>query len=133
MAIGRIRVLVAGDIGLNRSLVRPFLEDDGYDVVAETFVCEDVLPCVTRIQPGAVVIDDRLLGRRNGRLLQKVRRAAPDATVIPFTARGARAPDPLGGRCAARAVGKGLAALSVLLGRLFAQAGSPTARLGTEP
>ena len=29
MTIGRIRVLVAGDIYVNRSLVRPFLEDDG--------------------------------------------------------------------------------------------------------
>ena len=122
MAISRIRVLVAGDIGVNRALVRPFLEDDGYDVVAETFVRDDVLPCVTRIQPDVVVIDDRLLGQRNGKLLQKVRRAAPDAKVVLFTPGGVRTPIPAE-TDAQLERGGGLAALSVLLGRLFAQGG----------
>ena len=35
MTIGRIRVLVAGDIYVNRSLVRPFLEDDCKGCVGE--------------------------------------------------------------------------------------------------
>ncbi|HET9249168.1 MAG TPA: response regulator, partial [Actinomycetota bacterium] len=83
MIIGRIRVLIAGDIYVNRSLVRPFLEDDGYEVVAEALTRDDVLPAVHGRQPDALVIDDRLLSARgNGRLLHKVRRAAPEAKVV---------------------------------------------------
>ncbi len=131
MAVGRIRVLVAGDICVNRSSVRPFLEDDGYDVVAETFTCDDVLPSVSAGRPDAIVIDDRLLGRRIGKLLPRVRRAAPDAKVVVVTAAGVRAPNPAEAD-AYLGRGVGLAELSVLLGRLFTQEGPPTALAGVE-
>ena len=83
MTNGRIRVLVAGDIYVNRSLVRPFLEDDGYEVVGEPLTRDEALTAVGAQQPDAVVIDDRLLSSRgNGKLLHKVRRAAPEAKVV---------------------------------------------------
>jgi CheY-like chemotaxis protein len=122
--VGRIRVLVAGDIYVNPSLVRPFLEDDGYEVVADALTRADVLPAVSRLQPDAVVIDDRLLsGRRNGRLIQKVRRAAPDAKVVLVTAGIERAPGSAGVD-ASLEKGTSLAALSLVLGRLFVEDGS---------
>jgi CheY-like chemotaxis protein len=127
MAVDRIRVLVAGDIYVNPSLVRPFLEDDGYEVVAEPPTREEMLPAVSRHQPDVVVIDDRLLSaRRNGKLLQRVRRAAPDAKVVVFVA-GAERSNGSAGADAYLEIGTSLAALSVVLGRLFAEDGSRAA------
>lgn len=120
MVVGRIRVLVAGDIYVNPSLVRPFLEDDGYEVVADGLERAAVLPAVSGLQPDAVVIDDRLLsGRRNGKLLGKVRRAAPDAKVVLVTAGTERVGSD--GVDASLEKGTSLAALSLVLGRLFAE------------
>jgi CheY-like chemotaxis protein len=127
MVMGRIRVLVAGDIYVNPSLVRTFLADDGYEVVSDGLARADVLPAVSRLQPDAVVIDDRLLsGRRNAKLLQNVRRAAPDAKVVLVTAGTERAPVPAGVDASVQQ-GTSLAALSVVLGRLFAEDGSHVA------
>jgi len=124
MAVDRIRVLVAGDIHVNPSLVRPFLENDGYEVVAEPPTREEVLPAVSRHQPDVVVIDDRLLSsRRNGKLLHRVRRAAPDAKVVVFTG-GAERSNGSAGADAYLETGASLAALSLVLGRLFAGDGS---------
>ena len=120
MTIGRIRVLIAGDIYVNRSLVRPFLEDDGYEVVGEAVARQDVLPAVNLRQPDAVVIDDRLLSARgNGKLLQKVRRAAPEAKVVVVTSEAGRAKG-AEGIDAYLENGMSLAALSATLGHLFA-------------
>lgn len=116
----RIRVLVAGDIYANRALVRPFLEDDGYEVVAEAYDRADVLPRVIRWQPDAVVIDESMLpARRSGKALDRIRRAAPEAKLVVV------ASDPAAARFASAdatsQAGLSLAALSALLGRLFAQ------------
>jgi CheY-like chemotaxis protein len=116
--VGRIRVLVAGDIYVNRSLVRPFLEDDGYDVVAEAFSSADVVTAVGQEQPDAIVIDDRLLrGRPNEGTIEKIRRAAPDAKVIVMTS----APGPVRrpGADAYLPRGVSLATVSASLGRLL--------------
>jgi CheY-like chemotaxis protein len=116
--VGRIRVLVAGDIYVNRSLVRPFLEDDGYDVVAESFSSADVVGAVGREQPDAIVIDDRLLrGRPNGGTIEKIRRAAPDAKVIVMTS----APGPVRrpGADAYLPRGVSLATVSASIGQLL--------------
>src|SRR5262245_6292810 len=117
----RIRVLVAGDVYAERALVRPFLQDDGFEVVGEAFERADLLPQVTRQQPDAVVLDEAILvGRRNGRTLQRIRRAAPDAKLIVLTA------DPGGvafvGADATLESGLSLATLSALLLRLFSEA-----------
>jgi CheY-like chemotaxis protein len=127
MAVEGIRVLVAGDIYVNPSLVRPFLEDDGYEVVAEPPTREEMLPAVSRHQPDIVVIDDRLLSsRRNGKLIQRVRRAAPDAKVVVFNT-GAERSNGSAGADAYLEIGTSLAALSLVLGRLFAEDGSQVA------
>jgi CheY-like chemotaxis protein len=120
MTIGRIRVLVAGDIYVNRSLVRPFLEDDGYEVVGEPLTRDEALSAVGAQQPDAVVIDDRLLSPRgNGRLLHKVRRAAPEAKVVVISSAAGR-PKGVAGVDAYLESGMSLAALSGILGGLFA-------------
>jgi CheY-like chemotaxis protein len=116
----RIRVLVAGDIYANRALVRPFLEDDGYEVVAEAYDRADVLPRVIRWQPDAVVIDESMLpARRGGKALDRIRQAAPEAKLVVV------ASDPAAARFASAdatsQAGLSLAALSALLGRLFAR------------
>ena len=120
MTMGRIRVFVAGDIYVNRALVRPFLEDDGYEVVGEALTRDDVLPGVDLRQPDAVVIDDRFLSARgNGKLLQKVHRAAPEAKVVVVTSAAGRT-NGIPGVDAYLENGMSLAALSATLGRLFA-------------
>ena len=120
MTIGRIRVLVAGDIYVNRSLVRPFLEDDGYEVVGEPLTRDEALTAVGAQQLDAVVIDDRLLSSRgNGKLLHKVRRAAPEAKVVVISSAGGR-PKGVAGVDAYLERGMSLAALSAILGGFFA-------------
>ena len=120
MTIGRIRVLVAGDVYVNRSSVRPFLEDDGYDVVGEPLTRDEALSAVGAQQLDAVVIDDRLLSSRgNGRLLHKVRRAAPEAKVVVISSAAGR-PKGVAGVDAYLESGMSLAALSAILGGLFA-------------
>jgi CheY-like chemotaxis protein len=120
MTIGRIRVLVAGDIYVNRSLVRPFLEDDGYEVVGEPLTRDEALTAVGAQQLDAVVIDDRLLSSRgNGKLLHKVRRAAPEAKVVVISSAAGR-PKGVAGVDAYLESGMSLAALSAILGGLFA-------------
>ena len=127
----RIRVLVAGDVYANRELVRPFLEDDGYEVAGEAFERADLVPEVIRQRPDAVVIDAAMLaGRRNGRTLQRVRRAAPDAKLVVLTATpGAAA---FAHADATLESGLSLAALTSLLGRLFAEdaASAPVVGIG---
>ena len=120
MTNGRIRVLVAGEIHVNRSLVRPFLEDDGYEVVGEPLTRDEALTAVGAQQPDAVVIDDRLLSSRgNGKLLHKVRRAAPEAKVVVISSAPGR-PKGVAGVDAYLERGMSLAALSTLIGGLFA-------------
>jgi DNA-binding NarL/FixJ family response regulator len=120
MTIGRIRVLVAGDIYLNRSLVRPFLEDDGYEIVGEPLTREEILPAVNAQHPDAVVMDDRLLSSRgNGKLVRKIRRAAPEAKMVVVSSAAGR-PKDVPGVDAYLESGMSLAALSAILGGLFA-------------
>jgi CheY-like chemotaxis protein len=116
----RIRVLVAGDICANRALVRPFLQDDGYEVVAQAYDRAHVLPRVIRWQPDAVVIHESMLPtRRSRKALDRIRRAAPEAKLVVV------ASDPAADRFASAdatsEAGLSLAALSALLRRLFAQ------------
>ena len=73
MANGRIRVLVAGDVYVSRSLVSPFLEDDGYKVVGEPLTRDEAMSAVGAQQPDVVVIDDRLLLPRQREAAHKVR------------------------------------------------------------
>src|SRR5262245_8787064 len=127
----RIRVLVGGDVYANRALVRPFLEDDGYEVAGEAFERTELLLQVIRQQPDVVVMDEAILaGRRSGKALHRLRRAAPDAKLVVRTATpGAAA---FAEADATMEAGLSLAALSALIGRLFADdAASATIPDGT--
>lgn len=116
----RIRVLIAGDIYANRALVRPFLEDDGYEVAAEAYERTELMPAVIGRQPDAVVVDEALLaGRRPARALRRIRNAAPDAKLVVVTATPAAAA--FADADATLESGLSLAALTALLGRLFAE------------
>ena len=116
----RIRVLVAGDIYANRAVVRPFLQDDGYEVVGEAYERTDLMPTVIVWQPDAIVVDETLLaGRRPARAIRRIRNAAPDAKLVVVSATPAAAA--FADADATLEAGLSLAALTALLGRLFAE------------
>jgi CheY-like chemotaxis protein len=116
MAPGRIRVFIAGSIHTNRTVVRRFLEDDGYEVVGEALTPENLAAAIRRSEPDAVVLDDGLLDRGT---MARVRRAAPDAKIIVFTdSPTTQASGPIGADGYLEK-GLGLAALTSLLGRLL--------------
>lgn len=127
MTAGRIRVLIAGNIYVKRALVRRFLEDDGYEVVAEALTRSDILPAIRRGGPDAIVVDDELL---DDGAMARIRKAAPDAKVIVFTSTPPSAPAAMVGADAYLEKGVGLAALTALLGRLFDPERSPLALVG---
>jgi CheY-like chemotaxis protein len=122
MAAERIRVFVAGNIYVKRALVRRFLEDDGFEVVGEARNREDMVEAVRREQPDALVVDDELLaGGPEGATMGRVRRAAPDAKVVVFTSGPIDAiTQPLDADGYLEK-GLGLASLTALLIRLFAE------------
>jgi ActR/RegA family two-component response regulator len=122
MAAERIRVLIAGNIYVKRALVRRFLEDDGFEVVGEARNREDMVAAARREQPDALVVDDELLGGGpGGGTMGRVRRAAPDAKVVVFTSVPVDAmPEPLDADGYLEK-GLGLASLTALLIRLFAE------------
>jgi CheY-like chemotaxis protein len=116
----RIRVLVGGDIYANRALVRPFLEDDGYELVGEAHERSDLMPQVIGRQPDAIVVDEALLSTRHpDKALQRIRRAAPDAKLVVVTAAPTAAA--FADADATLESGLSIAALTALLGRLFAE------------
>ena len=118
MTVGRIRVLIAGNIYVKRALVRRFLEDDGYEVVAETYDQREVMPAIRRGEPDAIVIDDELM---DAGTMQQLRDAAPDAKVVVFTSTSTAAAPVTVGADAYLEKGVGLAALTTLLGRLLGE------------
>ena len=116
MTAGRIRVLIAGNIYVKRALVRRFLEDDGYEVVAEALTKNDILPAIHRGSPDAIVVDDALL--EDG-TIARIRRTAPDAKLVVFTSTPPASPSAIVGADAYLEKGVALAALTALLMRLF--------------
>ncbi len=122
MAAERIRVLIGGNIYVKRALVRRFLEDDGYEVVAEAMSGEDLMPAVLEGQPDAVVLDDELMTHGT---IAAIREAAPEARVVVFTAGPPNAGLAPEGADGYLEKGVGLAALTGLLGRLLAEPTAP--------
>ena len=113
---GRIGVVVAGDVYPNPSLVRPFLEDDGYRVDAEVLDEAELLPAVFGAMPDAIVVDEGLLTDRP-HALEDIRLVSPGTKVVVIGSAGAggigpHAPD------AYLAQGVSLATMSVTIGRL---------------
>jgi DNA-binding response OmpR family regulator len=113
----RLRVVIAGNVYAKRALVRRFLEDDGFDVVAETFTASELLALPDLDRADAVVVDADLV---NG-ATDALRSAAPDAAIVVFTtgATDARARPP--GAHAYLEKGVGLASLTALLHALLSE------------
>ncbi len=119
--VGRIRVLIAGNIYVKRALVSRFLEDDGYEVVGEATTGEELLPAIRLGRPDAIVVDDELVP---GETLGRIRREAPDAKVVVFTSATPGEGWVPPGADGYLEKGVGLAALTATLGRLFSELGS---------
>jgi hypothetical protein len=127
MTAGRIRVLIAGNIYVKRALVRRFLEDDGYEVVAEAFTRGDILPAIGRGSPDAIVVEDALLEDGS---IARIRSTAPDAKIVVFTSTPPASPGVISGADAYLEKGVALASLTALLGRLFEPDRAPLALVG---
>jgi CheY-like chemotaxis protein len=116
---GRIGVVVAGDVYANRSLVRPFLEDDGYRVDAEVFDGADLLPAVSGAMPDALLVDASLLAGRP-HALEDIRIVSPETKVVVI---GASAGNGSSGADAYLASGVSLATMSLTIGRILGDRG----------
>jgi hypothetical protein len=114
----RLRVIIAGNIYAKRALVRRFLEDDGFEVAAETLSASELLSLPDLDLADALVVDADLL---NGSI-DVLRAVAPDAAIVVFTtgATDARARPP--GADAYLEKGVGLASLTALLHSLLSEA-----------
>lgn len=112
----RIRVLIAGNVYVKRTLVRRFLEDAGYEVVGDVTEPDQVMGVLRTAHPDAVVLDEDLVAR--GVTLEQLRRAAPDVRIVVSTgvAPGRGAPPP--GADGYIYKGVGLSTLTALLARL---------------
>jgi hypothetical protein len=111
----RLRVVIGGDIYAKRALVRWFLEDDGFDVVAEAIGRDQLLALPTLRSADAVIVDGDLLGRS----VDELRALAADAAIVVFTRSTAPASPP--GADAYLEKGMGLATLTALLHSLLTE------------
>jgi hypothetical protein len=59
----RLRVVIAGNIYAKRTLVRRFLEDDGFDVVGEALTRDALLSLPGIAGADAVVVDEVVASR----------------------------------------------------------------------
>ncbi|HZD79333.1 MAG TPA: hypothetical protein VE646_04750 [Actinomycetota bacterium] len=84
----RIRVAIAGRIYRRPTLVRRFLEDDGFDVVDISSTLEGTLAALAEQEPDAVVV-----GEGMSEDLANLRSAAPEARIVVMG--GAGSPGPI--------------------------------------
>ena len=124
----RLRIVIAGDVYSKRTLVRRFLEDDGFDVVAEAPSTQDLLSFGGLARADAVVVDSTLLGDSVGDL----RALAPDAAIVVFAGKAGAAAGRPTGADAYLEKGMGLASLTALLHSLLTDA-PPIPFAWTEP
>ncbi|HVH54014.1 MAG TPA: hypothetical protein VNA32_07775, partial [Actinomycetota bacterium] len=117
----RIRVAIAGTIYAKRALVRRFLEDDGFAVVAEANDREELFSALRSEEPDAVVLGDDIADWD----IEEIRRASPDAKIVLFTS---GSPGQAGGPGAADGYlqkGVGLGTLTLLLRDLLSEPVAP--------
>ena len=117
----RIRVAIAGTIYAKRALVRRFLEDDGFAVVAEANDREELFSALRSQEPDAVVLDDDIADWN----VEEIRRASPDAKVVLFTSGSAGGPGVPAGADGYLQKGVGLGTLTLLLRELLAEPVAP--------
>ena len=116
----RIRVAIAGTIYAKRALVRRFLEDDGFAVVAEANDPEGLFSALRSEEPDAVVLDDDIADWD----VEEIRRASPDAKIVLFTS-GIPGEPEVPGADGYLQKGVGLGALTSLLRDLLAEPVAP--------
>jgi CheY-like chemotaxis protein len=121
----RVRVVIAGNIYTKRALVKRFLADDGFRVVAEPATRPELSAALESTDPDAVVIDDGLLADDAG--IAAIRRKIPSARIVVFTSGPEQKPKGADGYLEK---GVGLATLTALLGRLCSD---PTVSMNTMP
>src|SRR4029450_5369168 len=85
----RVRVAIAGTIYAKRALVRRFLEDDGFAVVAEAKDPEGLFSGLRSEEPDAVVLDDDIADWD----VEEIRQSSPDVKIILFTSAVPGEPD----------------------------------------
>src|SRR6266508_4334819 len=117
----RIRVAIAGTIYAKRALVRRFLEDDGFAVVAEANDPEGLFSALRSEEPDAVVLDDDIADWD----VEEIRRASPDAKIVLFTSESPGEPGVPGAADGYLQKGVGLGALTSLLRELLAEPVAP--------
>src|SRR6266542_2477119 len=117
----RIRVAIAGTIYAKRALVRRFLEDDGFAVVAEANDQEGLFSALRSEEPDAVVLDDDIADWD----VEEIRRASPDAKIVLFTSGSPSEPGVPGAADGYLQKGVGLGALTSLLRELLAEPVAP--------
>jgi CheY-like chemotaxis protein len=117
----RIRVAIAGTIYAKRALVRRFLEDDGFAVVAEADEPKGLFSALRSEDPDAVVLDDDIADWD----VEEIRRASPDAKIVLFTSGSPGEPRVPGAADGYLQKGVGLGALTSLLRELLAEPVAP--------
>ena len=117
----RIRVAIAGTIYAKRALVRRFLEDDGFAVVAEANDQEGLFSALRSEEPDAVVLDDDIADWD----VEEIRRASPDAKIVLFTSASPSEHGVPGAADGYLQKGVGLGALTSLLRELLAEPVAP--------
>jgi CheY-like chemotaxis protein len=113
----RIRVAIAGTIYAKRALVRRFLEDDGFAVVAEANDRDELFSALRSQEPDAVVLDDDIADWD----IEDIRRASPDAKIVVFTSGSPGGPGVPAGADGYLQKGVGLGTLTLLLRELLAE------------
>jgi hypothetical protein len=113
----RIRVAIAGTIYAKRALVRRFLEDDGFAVVAEADEPKGLFSALRSEDPDAVVLDDDIADWD----VEEIRRASPDAKIVVFTSGSPGERGVPGAADGYLQKGVGLGALTSLLRELLAK------------
>ena len=121
----RVRVVIAGNIYTKRALVKRFLADDGFRVVAEAATRPELGAALDSTDPDAVVVDDGLLA--DDAAIAAIRRKVPSAKIVVFTSGPAQKPMGADGYLEK---GVGLATLTALLVRLCSD---PTVSMSTVP
>ncbi len=128
-----VRVVVADEAPVNRSLIRYFLENDGFRVVGESSSADELVALAGSDRPDAVVIDDGLPGTNLFDTIKRIRKASPSTRIILFSSRvPSDASRALGRRGADAALEKGVG-LKDLTPALTLLCGAPPATVPEVP
>ncbi len=80
-----LRVLVAAPQPLHRELVRFFLEEAGYQVVALVARGEDAVSLATSKRPDAVILHESLVATAGGGIIQWIRQGSKSTKIVVVT------------------------------------------------